>query len=157
MKIGKINFDIKIWRIKRKMKCGGGIAYQRWPCMATQDWNGFDDLILPRINMTGDISHCGFLSLECVINVLHWKWSKWSLEGFSNHTPTCFSHMSHQYFSHKIPLFNIFSMFYTILVRISPISPLTRLRVSALGLLEKNSICWCKTLEDSSFNVYVGA
>ena len=30
-KFGKLNFGIKIWRIKR-MKCGGEIACQRWPC-----------------------------------------------------------------------------------------------------------------------------
>jgi hypothetical protein len=36
-------------------------------------------------------------------------------------------------------------------------SPRRRLSVSALGLLEKNSICWWSTLENSSFMAYASA
>ena len=40
-KFGKLNFDIKIWKIKKMMKCGGGIACQRWSCMSVgPGWSG---------------------------------------------------------------------------------------------------------------------
>ena len=60
MVIGKLNFDIKIWRNKR-MTCG------RWNCMpkvAMQEWSGSHSQILPLINMVGDI--CGPAFFTCV-------------------------------------------------------------------------------------------
>ena len=88
------------------MKYGGGIACQRWPCMALQEWNGSHGQILPWINMIGDISRCKFLPLECVINFTENDQNgpfKVSLIT----PPTCSPHTSHSCFSHQVPLFKL--------------------------------------------------